>query len=140
MGQEYGVGRAMKTGPDVCAEVVDRANEVLVAHEDVGEEDAEDDSEDPGADETLDGLLGGELDKLSASESDTAEVGEDVVADDQRNGQEEPDHAFEDVVHDEVGLHDNQVEGHVCPCELGKLESVVAGLERGDEEDEAYIS
>jgi hypothetical protein len=39
-----------------------------------------------------------------------------------------------------VGLHDNQVEGHVCPCELGKLESVVAGLERGDEEDEAYIS
>lgn len=140
MEQEHGVGRAMKASPDVCAEVVHRANEVLIAHEDIGEEDAKDDSENPGADETLDGFLGGELDKLSAPESNTAEIGEDVVADDQRNGQEKPDHSFEDVVHDEVGLHHDQVEGHVCPCELGKLESVVAGLERGDEENEAYIS
>ncbi|KAJ8126312.1 hypothetical protein O1611_g7326 [Lasiodiplodia mahajangana] len=78
----------------------------------VGQQEAPDDGHDPGADEALDGLLGRELDQLGAAEGDAADVGEDVVADDERCGQEEPDHALKDVVHDEVGLDDDEVEGH----------------------------
>lgn len=83
------------------------ADEVGISHEDVGEDDAEEDGEDPGADEAFDGFLGGELDELCPAKRDTADVGPDVVRDDKAGGEEEPDHAFEDVVHNEVGLdHD----------------------------------
>ena len=138
VGGEDGVGGAFQPGPEVGAEVVDRADEVLVAHEDVGHKEAEDDGADPGADEAFDSLFGGELDQLGAAEGDAADVGEDVVGDDEADGEEEPDHALEDVVHDEVGLHHDQVEGHVGPAELGELESVVAFLEGADEEDKAH--
>lgn len=137
LGQEGRVRLALEAGEDVGAEVVDRADEVLGAHQHVGQQAAPDDGHEPGADEALDGLLGGELNQLGAAEGDAADVGEDVVADDERGGQEEPDHALEDVVHDEVGLDDDEVEGHVGPGEVGELELEVAGLEVGDEEDEA---
>ena len=87
---------------------------------------------------TFDGLLGADLDQLCATESDTADVREDIVGDNQADRQEEPDHALEDVVHDEVRLHDNQVESHVSPGELGELKLVVTLLERTNEEDEAW--
>jgi hypothetical protein len=86
---------------------------------------------------TFDGLLRADLDQLSAAECDTANVCEDVVGDDQADWQEEPDHALKDVVHDEVRLYDDEVESHVSPSELSKLELVVALLERTNEEDEA---
>lgn len=35
-------------------------------------------------------------------------------------------------------LEINEADGHVRPCELGKLQAVVALLERADEENEAY--
>ncbi len=135
--QEGRVRFAREAGEDVGAEIVDGADEVLGAHQDVGQHDAPEDGHDPGSDEALDRLLGRQLDQLGAAEGDAADVGEDVVADDERGGQEEPDHALEDVVHDEVGLDDDQVEGHVRPGEVGELELEVAGLEVGDEEDEA---
>ena len=137
-GSEDRVGGALEAGPEVGAEVVNGADEVLVAHQDVGHEEAEDDGADPGADEALDGFLGGELDELGAAEGDAADVGEDVVGDDEADGEEEPDHAFEDVVHDEVGLNHDQVEGHVCPAELGELEAIVAFLQGANEEDETH--
>jgi len=87
---------------------------------------------------TFNGLLGADLDQLCATESDTADVREDIVGDDQADWQEEPDHALKDVVHDEVRLHNNQVESHVSPSELSELELVVALLERTNEEDEAW--
>lgn len=34
-------------------------------------------------------------------------------------------------------LHYDKVEGHVGPCELGELETVVAATKGADEEDEA---
>ena len=77
---------------------------------------------------TFDGLLGADLDQLCVSKSDTADVCEDIVGNDQADRQEEPDHALEDVVHDEVSLHDDQVESHVSPRELSELELVVALL------------
>lgn len=87
---------------------------------------------------TFNGLFGRELDELRFAESYAADVGEDVVDDDEADGEEEPDHAFEDVVHDEVGLDDDEVERHVGPGELGELEFVVAFLEGTDEEDETW--
>ena len=65
------------------------------------------DREDPSSDETLNGLLRRQLNKLGTTECNSAEIGENVVTDYQRDGQEKPNHAFEDVVHYEVGLHDN---------------------------------
>ena len=87
---------------------------------------------------TFNGLLGADLDQLCATESDTADVREDIVGDDQADWQEEPDHALKDVVHDEVRLHDDQVESHVSPSELSELELVVTLLEGTNEEDEAW--
>ena len=87
---------------------------------------------------TFNGLLGADLDQLRTAESDTADVREDIVGDDQADGQEEPDHALEDVVHDEVRLHNDQVKSHVGPGELSELELVVALLERANEEHEAW--
>lgn len=107
---------------------VDGTDEVLVSHEYVRHGEAEDNGQDPCADEAFDCFLGRELDELGAAEGDTADVGEYVVGDDEGDGEEEPDHAFEDVVHDEVGLDHDQVEGHVRPGELGKLKSIVALL------------
>lgn len=114
-----------------------RADEVLVAHEDIGHGESEDNSEDPGADEAFDGLFGRELDELCAAKCDAADVGEDVVGDDERGWQKEPNHTFKDVVHNEMCLDDNQVEGHVSPGELGELKAVVTLLKRADEEYKA---
>lgn len=118
---------------------VDGADEVLGSRHDVCQEHGEQNSHDPSTNETLDCLLGGELDELRASKCHSADVREDVVGDDQRCGKEEPDHALKDVVHDEVCLNDDEVQSHVCPCEVGELESVVTSLKRCDEEDEAYF-
>lgn len=131
------VGRALKTRQDVGTQIIDGADEVLVAHQDVGHEVAEDDGADPRAKKALDCLLGGQLDKLGATKGDTADVGKDIVRDDERGGKEEPDHALQDVVHDKMGLNDDQVERHMRPCELGELEPVLSFLQGRDEEDEA---
>lgn len=48
-----------------------------------------------------------QLDELGLAKGDSADVREDVVDDDQTDREEKPDHALEDVVHDEVGLHDD---------------------------------
>ena len=116
---------------------VDRADEILVPHQNVREQQAKDDGEDPRTQETFNRLLGRDLNQLGPSEGYAADVGENVVRDDQRNGEEEPYHALEDVVHDEVGLDNNEVQRHVSPGELGELELVVPLLQRSDEEDEA---
>jgi len=126
LGDEDGVGGAGEAGENVGAEVlgrrgglvgmvggvegclvtyIDWADEIGIPHEDVGEDDSEEDGEDPGADEAFDGFLRGELDELRAAECYTADVGPDVVCDDEAGWEEEPDHAFENVVHDKVGLN-----------------------------------
>ena len=74
---------------------------------------------------------------MSAAECNATDVGKDVVGDDKGGGKEEPDHAFEDVVHYKMRLDDNKVERHMSPGELCELKAVVPLLERGDEKDEA---
>lgn len=156
LGDEDRVRIAFEAGEDVGSEVVDRADKVLGAHEDVGHGEAEQNCENPSTNEayvklvnalqrtcsvlthTFDCLLWADLDQLGATEGDTADVCEDVVCDYQADRQEEPDHAFKDIVHDEVRLHDDQVKSHVGPSELGELELVVTLLKRANEEDETW--
>lgn len=116
---------------------IDRADEVLVTSKEIGQGETKDDGENPGSKEAFDCLFGADFDELSTAKGDAADVGENIIRDDQGSWQEEPNHALEDVVHDKVGLHNNQVEGHVSPGELGELELVMTFLERGDEENEA---
>lgn len=134
LGDENGVGHTLQAGQNVGTEVIDRADEVLVLHQQVGHEVTEDDGADPGTEETLNSLLRRQLDQLCATKRDTADVGENVVGDDQRCGKEEPNQALEDVVHHKVSLNHNQVQSHMGPSELGKLESVVTLLQRSNEE------
>jgi hypothetical protein len=134
---EDGVRLALEASEDICAEIVDGADEELVLREEVGRQNTPDDGEEPGAKEALPCLLGRDLDELVAAEGDTAEIGEDVVRYDHTNRQDEPDKALEDVVDDEVCLADDEEECHVGPGELGELELVVAFLQREDEENEA---
>ncbi len=152
--EKDGIGVALQSREDVGTEIlawsvslqasntaqvrayIDRADEILALHERVGEEDPEQDRYDPGADEALDGFLGRELDELGPPERDATYIGEYVVGDDERGREEKPDHALEDVVHDEVGLDHNKIERHVRPRELGELELVVSSLERSHKEDE----
>lgn len=129
---------ALKPGQDVGTEVVDGANEILVAHEDVGHEVAEPDGADPGPQETLDRLLWRELDQLCSAERYPAYVGEDIIRNDERSGQEEPDHTLQHVVHDKMRLHDDQIERHMGPCELRELEAVVALFQGTDEENKTH--
>ena len=123
------VGSALKARPDVCAKVVDRADEVLVACNKVGNEDTPENGEEPGAQEAFPCLLGRNLDEGCPSKGDAAKIGPDVVADDHGDGEDEPDEAFENVVDDKVCLPDDEEESHVRPGELGELELVVALLQ-----------
>lgn len=132
------VWRALQSGQDVGTKVIDGANEVLVAHEDVGHEVTETDGADPGTQETLDGLLRREFDQLCATKGNSANVGENIVRNHEGGGQEEPDHTLQHVVHDKMRLHDDQIERHMGPCELRELEAVVALFQGSDEEDKSY--
>lgn len=136
--REYGVWNALQTSQNIRAQVIDRAYEVLVADKQVSHEVAEANSANPRANKTLDGLLRGKLNELRSPKADTAYISKNVIGDDQRSREEEPDHALEDVVHDKVGLDNNQIQSHVRPGKLGELESVVSLLQRSNEEHESY--
>ena len=56
--QEDGIGLALQACEDVCAEIIDRANEEFVLSQEVSREDAPDDSEEPCAKEAFPCLLG----------------------------------------------------------------------------------
>lgn len=109
MGYEDGVEGALQAGPYVGSKVVNRADEVLVSHEDVRHEIAETDGANPSTEETLDCFLRGQLNELSSAKSHTANVGKDIIRYHQRSREEEPDHALEDIIHDKVSLNNYQV-------------------------------
>lgn len=132
------VRRALQSGQDIGTKVIDGANEVFVAHEDVGHEIAETDGADPGTQETLDRLLRRELDQLRTTKHNPANVGKNIVRNHERGGQEEPDHTLQHVVHDKMRLHDDQVERHMGPRELRELEAVVALFQGSDEENKTH--
>lgn len=117
-----------------------RADEVLVPHQHISHAEAEDDSANPCSHKSLHSLFGRQLDELGTAEGNPANVGEDVVRDDQGYWKEKPDHALKNVIHDKVGLDNDEVERHMSPSELGELEAVVAFLKGTNKENEACNS
>lgn len=101
-GDENWVWCTLQTCENVCPKVVDGADEVFIPHQQVGHEHSKNDGTDPGANEPFNSLLRRELYQLCAAKGDAADIGKDVVRDDKTNRQEKPNHALEDVVHDEV--------------------------------------
>lgn len=124
MREEDWIWHTVESGPEIRAKVllqlvqfslcvrhsyVNRTREIIISHEDVCHTNPENDRQDPSSYEAFHGLLWGELDQLSFTKSNTADVCEDIIADDQGSWKEEPDHALEDIVHDEMSLNDNQI-------------------------------
>lgn len=114
-----------------------RANEVFITHENICHAVTEHDGENPRANEALNRLFRRKLDERRAPKGYTADIGKDIIGYHKRGRKEEPDHALEYVVHYKMSLDDDQIQGHVRPGELGKLETVVAFGERANKEDEA---
>ena len=83
------------------------ADEVFVPHQYVRHSKSEDDRTDPRSNKTLNSLLRRKLDELGTTEGNATDVCKNVIGDNQGCWEEEPDHPLENVVHDEVGLHDN---------------------------------
>jgi len=107
---------------------IDWTYKVFVPHQNVSHADSKDDGENPSSNKSFHSLFWREFDELCAAECNATNIGKDIVANDQGNGQEEPNHSFKDIIHDKVRLNHNKVKSHVCPCKLGKLESIVTRL------------
>ncbi len=100
-------------------------------------DDPADNSCDAAADEALPRLLWGDLDKGRPAEKEPAKVGHDVVADDEDDGQDEPEETLKDVENGKLALADDEEEGHVGDAKLVKLEAIVALLQVEDKGNEA---
>ena len=107
---------------------IDWTYKVFVPHQNVSHADSKDDGENPSSNKSFHGLLWREFYELCTAKCDATNISKDIVANDQGDRQEEPNHSFKDIIHDKVGLYHNQVEGHVSPSKLSELETVVASL------------
>ena len=68
-------------------------------------QECEDDGANERADKSFDSLFRGELDERGTPKSDTPDVSENVVADDEGSGDPEPNEAFKDIVDDEMAVY-----------------------------------
>ena len=102
MFDEHRIRGTFEASKEIGTKVVDWADEVFVSHHQICKSKAEYDGEEPCAYKAFDGLFGRYLDQLSAAESNTTDISEDIIGDDQRNRQKEPDHALEDIVNYEM--------------------------------------
>lgn len=124
-------------GESVDSEVDSRADHVIEAHEEGSPSETEEEGADKRTEEALDCLLGRQLDQRGAAKGLAADVCKDVVADDERCRDKEPDKTLEDVVDNKVaGNNDNQ-QRNVDPAEQGELLTKVLTLEVGHESDKA---
>ena len=142
----------------VGAEIVDRADHIVELHENSAPDDTEDEGAPESTNESLNSLLWGQFDEWSTSKELAPDVGEAIVADDQRCRNPEPDQAFEDVIHNEVtaetdktmsiAVHDlptndsapredDDQKTHMHPAEQAKLLLQVPFLQRHHEAHKA---
>ena len=88
---------------------VDGTDEIFITHEHIGHAKAKDDGADPSANEAFYGLLGRQLYELRAAKGNSTNVCKYVVDNDQCCREKQPDHAFEDAVHDEMRLDNDEI-------------------------------
>lgn len=99
-------------------QILDWADHVWISQEQRRKEHAKDDGHDPATNKSLNSFLGRQLDKRSLAPEEAENVRPDIVGNDERDGQEEPDQTLKDIVDNEVTLADNQQERHMGPCKL----------------------
>lgn len=116
--QEDRVHAAIQATEKSGSEIGSRAKEVFEAQENVGQKDAKDGRHHPGPDKPLNCFLRRELDELGPAKGNAADIGEDVIRNNQSGGEEEPDETFKHIVHDEVGLANDEKQCYVSPSEL----------------------
>lgn len=134
---KHGVRLTLDVVPRAHAEVVHRADHVLVPHKEAPPHHAKQHRSKERAHKPLHSLFRRETNERGAPEDLAPDVGEYVVADDEGRGDEEPDEALEDVVHDKVARDDDEEEGHVDPAEETELLLEVALFQGHDEAHEA---
>lgn len=127
-------GHADATGALVVA---DGADEVRELTQEVGEDEPEQNCREATADEALPRLLRTEFDQGRLAEEEAKHVGHHVVADDHGDGHNEPDHALEDVLDDQVALRHHNQQGDVSPSEQRELPHVVLARQRQHEPHES---
>jgi hypothetical protein len=76
---------------------------------------------------------------LGSSKRDAADIGKNIVDDDEAGGQQEPNHALKDIVDNEMGLDDNEIQCNMCPSKLCELEPIVTFLKGSNEENKALV-
>mmetsp|Transcript_10025 Transcript_10025/g.21920 ORF Transcript_10025/g.21920 Transcript_10025/m.21920 type:complete len:343 (+) Transcript_10025:816-1844(+) len=95
-----------------------------------------DNGEKPGAQKAFPRLVGAERQKGSAyefaSQGHAAGVGHDIIDNDQTDGQDEPNQAVENIVHDILQLPHGQTQDHNGPTQLIDLKANMTGLQRGN--------
>jgi hypothetical protein len=107
---------------------IDWTYEVFVPHQNIGHTNSKDNGKNPSSYKTFHRLLRREFYELCTAKCNATNVCKDIIANDQGDGQEEPDHSFKDIVHDKVRLNDNEVQSHMRPRELSELETVMTCL------------
>jgi len=99
---EYVIGSALNVGEGVRREILNWADHEVVTHEESSPGYGEDHGNEESSNETFDSLLRTQLDELVSTEEHTADVSSDIVHNDQRSGEPEPDHTLKDIVDDEM--------------------------------------
>lgn len=134
---EEGSHRAAMSGG---VEFSRRASEPIDLAEVAGDDEGKDDGKEGSSKEALPSLVGrqlgqGTVDNL-ASNGHTNKVGHNIVTDDHRVGQHEPEESVINVHRNNTGLNNDAQEGHQHPGQLAEL--VLDGIlaERGHEEQE----
>jgi len=112
---------ALRHQPLLGLVVREGAQEVLVAKQHLRKENAENEGGGESTDESLPCLLRRKFDQRRLTEEETPHVGHDVVEDNDGDGEEEPNKAFEDVLDDQLRLGDDHQKSHVCPTEHDEL-------------------
>lgn len=122
--------------PGVHTEILYRAGHILPSHKQGTPDNAKEHGTEEGTDETLYSFFRGKLDERCATKGNTPDISKDVVTDDQRGRNPEPDETLENIVYDEVARDNDKHKTHVDPTEESELPSKVALLQRHDESNE----
>ena len=87
--------------------VLERAHEILVLAQDRAQNEPKQNGRERAANKTLPGLFGRELDEPRLAEEKAKHVRHDIVADDQRNGQQKPNQTLEHILDHQIRLSHN---------------------------------
>jgi hypothetical protein len=117
---------------------LDRTDHIFILGEEPSDPAPNDNRTNPSSNESLDRLLGRKTNKGRPSPNHAANIGKDIVCDDETNRKKEPNESLENGVDNKVGLENDKEEGHVRPAELGELICIRPRCQRHHEKHKSY--